>query len=131
MPKEVSRVVPTAPSRGAQKLGHPVPLSNLVAELNRSRSQPAQVKVPRRSSCSSGLVNGRSVSASRSTEYWTGVRRLRHSASLYVTSNVSATPGSAEYHDAPYAAARPAAQPSNTRRLPTMIHYPSFGTFVR
>ena len=62
MPNDVSFVVPIALSSGAQKLGQPVPLSNLVVEENRSRSQPAQTNVPRRSSCRSALVNGRSVS---------------------------------------------------------------------
>jgi len=38
---DVSFVVPIAPSSGAQKLGQPVPLSNLVVEENRSRSQPS------------------------------------------------------------------------------------------
>ena len=65
MPKDVSRVVPTAWGRGAQKLGQPVPLSNFVVEENKSRSQPAQAKLPVRFSCSSGLVNGISVALSR------------------------------------------------------------------
>ncbi len=56
MPKETSRVSPTAPLPiGAQKLGQPVPLSNLVAEENSSLSQPTQVKVPRPCSSFSGL----------------------------------------------------------------------------
>ena len=37
-----SVVVPTALSSGCQKLGQPVPLSNLVSEENSGRSQPAQ-----------------------------------------------------------------------------------------
>jgi len=69
MKNEVSSVVPTAFSSGAQKLGQPVPLSNFVVEEKRSRSQPAQAKLPRRSSCSSGLVNARSVALSRRTAY--------------------------------------------------------------
>ena len=52
-----------------QKLGQPVPLSNLVVEENRSRSQPAQVKMPRRPSCNNGLVKGLSVPLCRSTAY--------------------------------------------------------------
>ena len=52
---------------GCQKLGQPVPLSYLVAELNRGRSQPAQWKVPLRFSPLSGLVKGGSVPSSRST----------------------------------------------------------------
>ena len=39
--------MPTALSSGAQKLGQPVPLSNFVVEEKRSRSQPAQAKMPR------------------------------------------------------------------------------------
>ena len=88
MPNDVA-LVPIAPSSGAQKLGQPVPLSNFVVDENRSRSQPAQVKLPRRCSVSSGLVNGRSVALSRSTAYWFGVRSFRHSSSVCVTSNVS------------------------------------------
>ena len=61
MPSDVVLVVPTALVSGAQKLGQPVPLSNLVVDENRSRSQPAQAKMPARCSFSSGLVNGRSV----------------------------------------------------------------------
>ena len=37
---------PTALSSGCQKLGQPVPLSNLVSDENSGRSQPAQAKVP-------------------------------------------------------------------------------------
>jgi hypothetical protein len=46
MPNDLSSVVPMAFSRGAQKLGQPVPLSNFVAEENTGKSQPAQAKVP-------------------------------------------------------------------------------------
>ena len=61
MPEELSSSVPIAFSSGAQKLGQPVPLSNLVVEEKRSRSQPAQTKLPRRCSSRSALVKGRSV----------------------------------------------------------------------
>src|ERR1700722_6663220 len=117
MPKELPRVVLTALSNGAQKLGQPVPLSNLVVEANRSRSHPAQVNVPRRASCNSGLVKGRSVSLCRSTAYWSGVRRLRHSASLWVTANVSVACDVGVCHDAPATAAKPTAPPVNSSRL--------------
>jgi len=60
MPKLRSSSVPTALSSGCQKLGQPVPLSNLVSDENRSRSQPAQWKTPLRCSLSSSLVQGRS-----------------------------------------------------------------------
>jgi hypothetical protein len=48
MPNDTSLVVPIALSSGAQKLGQPVPLSNFVADENRSSAQPAHAKVPRR-----------------------------------------------------------------------------------
>src|ERR1700752_3593527 len=41
MPKVLSLVVSTASASGAQKLGHPVPLLNLVSEANNSCPQPA------------------------------------------------------------------------------------------
>ncbi|MNJ78870.1 hypothetical protein D3C77_767330 [compost metagenome] len=56
MPKPVSRVSPTALARGCQKLGQPVPLSNLVLEENRCCSQPAHENVPLRCSSFKGLV---------------------------------------------------------------------------
>ena len=67
MPKDLSSVVPTAFSIGAQKLGQPVRLSYLVSEENRSSAQPAQANVPFRFSCNNGLVNGRSVPDRRRT----------------------------------------------------------------
>jgi hypothetical protein len=94
MPKVVSLVSPTAPSSGAQKLGQPVWLSNFVVEENRSRAQPAQAKVPARCSSSSGLVKGRSVPLCCRTAYCSGVSSVRHSASLWVTSNA---PGAAKH----------------------------------
>jgi len=63
IPSVKSFEVPTALSSGAQKLGQPVPLSNLVVDEKRSRLHPAQAKVPLRDSCSNGLVNGRSVAS--------------------------------------------------------------------
>ena len=69
IPRELSFLVMTAFSIGAQKLGQPVPLSNFVADEKLSRPQPAHANVPRRFSCSSGLVNGRSVDSWRSTAY--------------------------------------------------------------
>src|SRR5271165_5722070 len=80
-----SSFVLTALSKGAQKLGQPVPLSNLVADEKRSREQPAQAKVPRRSSCRSGLVKGGSVPSLRRMAYWAAVSVARHSASLWTT----------------------------------------------
>jgi hypothetical protein len=79
----------TALSMGFQKLGQPVPLSNLVVDEKRSRAQPAQANTPARCSSLSGLVNGVSVPALRRTSYCSGVRSLRHSASEWLTSKVS------------------------------------------
>ena len=87
MPSEPSDSVLMACGSGAQKLGQPVPLSNLVEEAKAAVSQPAQVKVPGRCSFSSGLEKGISVPASRSTSYCAGVRRACHSASVWVTRN--------------------------------------------
>jgi hypothetical protein len=54
MPSEPSSRSTTAPSSGFQKLGYPVPLSNLGLELNNSSAQPAQAKRPSRCSALSG-----------------------------------------------------------------------------
>ena len=50
---------------GRQKLGKPVPLSNLVADEYKGSAQPAQEKMPRRCSLLSGLLPGASVPAWR------------------------------------------------------------------
>ena len=52
---------------GAQKLGHPVPLSYFISDVKTGRPQPAQVKTPGRFSSLSGLEPGRSVPSSRRT----------------------------------------------------------------
>ena len=67
MKKVLSSEVSTLPSSGWKKLGQPVPESNFVSEAKRSWPQPAQVKVPRRFSRSSGLEPARSVPCWRST----------------------------------------------------------------
>src|SRR3954447_7844905 len=90
MPKVRSLVSPTAFSSGCQKLGQPVPLSNLVSEENSGRSQPAQAKMPLRCSFNSGLDPGRSVPCLRRMSYCCGVSCARHSASLFSISNFSA-----------------------------------------
>lgn len=46
MPKVESVSSPTALCSGAQKLGQPVPLSNLVVDENTGKAQPAQAKAP-------------------------------------------------------------------------------------
>ena len=48
MPKVESVSSPTALCSGAQKLGQPVPLSNLVVDENTGKAQPAQAKAPLR-----------------------------------------------------------------------------------
>src|ERR1700739_3243127 len=87
MPRLVSGRSSTALSMAFQKLGHPVPLSNLVSEEYRCSAQPAQLNTPRRCSSLSGLLYGASVPALRSTSYSGAVRSLRHSASVWVTAN--------------------------------------------
>src|SRR5262249_11136921 len=111
---DLSGLVPTAFSSGCQKLGQPVRLSNLVADENRSRLQPAQAKLPERFSFRSGLVYGRSVALSRSTAYWSAVRSLRHSTSLRVSSNVSA-PNATPRNRALEVTARPVAPPASRK----------------
>src|SRR5207249_5990386 len=66
-----------------KKLGHPVPLSYFISELNSGRAQPAQTKTPARFSSLSGLVNGRSVDSLRSTKNCGSERVCFHSASLF------------------------------------------------
>ena len=66
--KNVSSVdVSIACSMGAQKLGHPVPLSYLVSDENSGCPHAAHANVPLRFSSLSGLVPARSVPCSRST----------------------------------------------------------------
>ena len=77
--------VPTAPSSGSQKLGHPVRLSYFVAEENRGWSHPAQANVPARFSLSRGLLKARSVPWPRSTRYCSGVSAARQASSVFWT----------------------------------------------
>src|SRR5579863_1507299 len=87
MPKEVSRISVTfSAARGAQKLGQPVPESNLVSELNRALSQQIQRKIPR--SCRSQYFpeNAISVSAWRVMSKALEESCLRHSASVLIIS---------------------------------------------
>jgi hypothetical protein len=58
----------TAPaSAGAQKLGHPVPESNLVLDEKSDAPQHTQLNIPGRFSLLSGLEKGRSVPCWRAT----------------------------------------------------------------
>ena len=76
----------------AEKLGQPQAESNLVPLLNSSALQAAQVKMPDRFSSRSSPVQGRSVAASRSTEYRSVPSSSRHSCSLLVTLYVIVQP---------------------------------------
>jgi hypothetical protein len=67
---------------GAQKLGQPVPESNLVSDVNRGVPHPTQWYVPGSLVFQYFPVNARSVPASRVTWYCSGVNCVRHSAAL-------------------------------------------------
>src|SRR5205085_4222312 len=71
-----------------KKLGHPVPLSYFICDVNNGRLQPAHTNTPARFSLLSGLVNGVSVPSSRSTLYCAGVSNCRHTALLRSTGSV-------------------------------------------
>ena len=73
--------VPSAAAMmGDEKLGHPVPLLNLLSEANRSDRHPAHRYVPRRvSPMSRREVKGLSVTDNLSTPYWIGSSRDCHS----------------------------------------------------
>src|SRR4051812_2755423 len=122
MPKVRSSVLPTAFSSGCQKLGQPVPLSNLVSDENSGRSQPAQAKMPLRCSLSSGLEPGRSVPSLRRISYCCGVNCFRHSASVFSISNFSAAlAGEIRSQRKAASAARLAAEASRMRRSIMMV----------
>jgi hypothetical protein len=79
----------TAPlSTGAQKLGQPVPESNLVPEEKSGAPQHRHLKSPGRFSLLSGLEKGRSVPCYRATWNCSGVSSFFHSSSLFVTFGV-------------------------------------------
>ena len=82
-----STLVATACSRGRQKLGQPVPLSNFVLEANSSRPHPAHLKTPSRCSRFKGLVKGCSVACRRSTRNCAADNVPRHSSSVCMTGN--------------------------------------------
>src|SRR5512145_1094835 len=78
-----------APSIGAKKLGHPVPLSNFRSATKSGCWHPAQANVPGLCSASSAHDPGNSVPWPRRTAYCSGVSRRFHSSSVLVTGNVS------------------------------------------
>jgi hypothetical protein len=82
IPRVRSVVVSTAFVIGAQKLGHPVPLSNFVSEVKSSWPHPAQRKIPARCSEFRRLVPARSVPWLRRTRNCSGDSRARHSSSF-------------------------------------------------
>jgi hypothetical protein len=83
--------VPKAPDKAWKKLGQPVPLSYLWAELNKGKLQATHTKVPGRFSALSGLLPGRSVPCSNSTSYALGETNLRHSALVFFNGKAAAT----------------------------------------
>jgi hypothetical protein len=83
--------VPKASGKAWKKLGQPVPLSYLWAELNKGKLQATHTKVPGRFSALSGLLPGRSVPCSNSTSYALGETNLRHSALVFLRGKVAAT----------------------------------------
>jgi hypothetical protein len=82
--------VPKAPGKAWKKLGQPVPLSYLWAELNKGKLQATHTKVPGRFSALSGLLPGRSVPCSNSTAYAAGASNLRHSALVFFSGKAAA-----------------------------------------
>src|ERR1700730_11068114 len=106
MKRLLSVVVATASSSGFQKLGQPVPLSNLVSDENNGCPHAAHLNVPSRFSEWSGLEPGDSVPCFRSTWNCSGVSVPRHSSSvfsmieivLYSTPLPSARPVTAASH---------------------------------
>src|ERR1700756_5633077 len=68
---------------GAQKLGQPVPESNLVSDVNKGAPQPKQWYVPGSLVFQYLPVKARSVPAWRVTWYCSGVNCACHSASLF------------------------------------------------
>ncbi len=84
MNRELSGRVSTASlSAGSKKLGHPVPESNLVSELNSSCPQPLQRYMPSSLLSQYVPVNARSVPFLRSTSYSSGLSSSRHSCSVF------------------------------------------------
>src|ERR1700733_64858 len=68
---------------GAQKLGQPVPDSNLVSELKTAVSQQMQRKIPLSCTLRLAPLNGRSVASCRVTSNEAGASCAFHSFSLF------------------------------------------------
>src|SRR3954465_7571955 len=83
-----SRVSTASENIGSVKLGHPVPDSNFVSELNSALPHPPQRWPPSPFSLTYLPVNGGSVAALRRTSYWSASSSARHSCSLFWTFSV-------------------------------------------
>ena len=77
---------------GRVKLGHPVPLSYLSVDENNRASQAAHVYSPAALWSQNRPVNGGSVAEQRQTAYCSGLKRSRHSASVFSKLAMSALP---------------------------------------
>src|ERR1051325_2307629 len=80
-----------APSAGFQKLGHPVPESNLASLSNSFAPQQTHLYVPASWLFQYSPVNGRSVPASRVTWYARGLSFARYSCSLVTGERASSS----------------------------------------
>src|SRR5665213_2772070 len=76
-------------STAAEKLGHPVPESNLVDLSNNSAPQHAQRYVPASWLSQYLPVNAGSVPFCRATWYCSGLNSLRHSSSVFFTFSIA------------------------------------------
>ena len=95
------------------KLGQPEPESNLASVVNSSAPQPAHRNTPSSSTWSSSPDHAGSVAWRRSTSYWAGVSRARHSSSLSSTSGAATGPPPSPVARAP--CRTPATRPSSHR----------------
>src|SRR5262249_55002982 len=77
---------------GCQKLGHPVPESNLASDENRALPQQTQRNSPFSCQFAYLLVNGRSVPFWRVTWYCSGDSCFCHSESVLTTFSSATTP---------------------------------------
>src|SRR4051812_27895378 len=77
--------VTASATAGSEKLGQPVPESNLVSDPNSAAPQPAQWYMPSSWQSQYSPVKARSVPALRSTSNWAGVSCARHSSSALAT----------------------------------------------
>ena len=112
-----STLVSTAPGKCSQKLGHPVPLSNFLDELNKGKSHPAQLNVPSRFSSLSKLEKGLSVPSSLKTLYEEGESLVLHSASVRAHSSSLALEAAKTAWDLVKIPKKPVKRPMRIERL--------------